>query len=213
MCKPEFWYFFLAFQPLSFLKRSLPVWHNTPMYRACINRSGCNISITETPIKIVQWLLGQSVTPNKKKKPKRGVRRWEGKITLDECQLNEQTAKNKHKQTSALAMVDTHTPLIRVHIYLYEYVRAARKCSHTRTGSHILISSNLGIYPGPRRYAPGNWYCLPERVSTLREQDRVATHTHHSATENAKWKPVKCKPEKRHWWRSQRMHKQATSDY
>jgi len=58
--------FFLAFQPLSFLKRPLLGWHDTPVYRACINRSGCNISITETPIKIVQWLLGQSVTPNKK---------------------------------------------------------------------------------------------------------------------------------------------------
>lgn len=41
------------------------------------------------------------------KKKEKLAGRWEEKITLDECQLNEQTAKNKHKQTSALAMVDT----------------------------------------------------------------------------------------------------------
>lgn len=89
-------------------------------------------------------MASRSGSDSKQKNPKSGEAVGGG-ITLDECQLNEQTAKNKHKQTSALAMADTPIRPAHPHayIYLYEYVRAARKCSHTRMGSHILISFNL----------------------------------------------------------------------
>lgn len=106
------------------------------MHRAYINRSGCNISITETPIKIVQWLLGQAVTPNKKPKQwwSGGGRNNTGRMSVKRT--------NSKKQTQADICIG-HGWHTHMHIYLYEYVRAARKCSHTRMGSHILISFNL----------------------------------------------------------------------
>lgn len=58
-------------------------------------------------------MASRSGSDSKQKNPKSGEAVGGG-ITLDECQLNEQTAKNKHKQTSALAMADTPTC-----IYIY----------------------------------------------------------------------------------------------
>lgn len=124
---------------------------------------------------------------------------------------------NRKKQTHADICIGRgwHTPMC-IHIYLYEYLRAGRKRSHTSASSHIL---QPGTYPVTRRYALGNWYCLPERVSTLREWlpelPPPTPTSRHSFYGNRKIQNGNQCNAPQAWGtkKGQRMHKQATSDY